>query len=87
VAARRLGIEPPSLDVGARADVVVLARPLLEASEADVAVVVAGGAIRVLDPELVSSLGDARETGRLETADGVERWVCDGDASSWAGVS
>src|SRR5204863_6500192 len=41
VAARRVGVEPPSLAIGARADIVVLRRPLLEAEEADVALVVA----------------------------------------------
>jgi imidazolonepropionase-like amidohydrolase len=82
-AARRLGIELPSLDVGARADVIVLRRPLLDATEGDVAVVVADGVLRVLDPALVSSLGDARETGRVESVDGVERWVCVQGDGGW----
>jgi hypothetical protein len=85
-AARRLGIEPPSLDVGARADVIVLRRPLLEASEGDVAVVVAEGVIRVVDPALLPLLGTVHETGRIETADGIERWICDQGPSSGGGV-
>jgi cytosine/adenosine deaminase-related metal-dependent hydrolase len=76
-AARRLGIAPPSLEVGERADVVVLRRPLLEATESDVALVVAGGMPRVVDPALVPSLGAHAERGRVETADGVPRWVSD----------
>jgi hypothetical protein len=86
IAARRLGIPPPSLDPGAPADVVVLRRPLLEASEADVAVVVAGGVIRVLDPALVPSLGQVCESGRVETVNGVERWVCGQGVVSSGGV-
>jgi cytosine/adenosine deaminase-related metal-dependent hydrolase len=77
VAARRIGVEEPSLAVGARADVVVLRRPLLEATERDVAVVIAGGVLRVLDPELVGALGEAAALGRIETSDGVPRWIGD----------
>jgi cytosine/adenosine deaminase-related metal-dependent hydrolase len=77
VAARRLGIDAPSLEPGARADVIVLGRPLLEASEKDVVIVVAAGVIRVLDPALLPSLGGRAQVGRVESAGGVERWVCD----------
>jgi cytosine/adenosine deaminase-related metal-dependent hydrolase len=81
VAARRLGVEPPSLDVGARADVVVLRGPLLEASERDVAVVIAGGVVRVLDPALTGALGARAALGRIETRDGVARWLGDQEPS------
>lgn len=47
-AARRLGLAPPSLEAGARADVAVFRRPVLEATEDDVALVVTGGAIVVI---------------------------------------
>ncbi len=77
VAARRIGVEAPSLAIGARADVVVLRRPLLEADEADVALVVAGGIPRVADPALVPALGALAESGRLETLNGVVRWIGD----------
>jgi cytosine/adenosine deaminase-related metal-dependent hydrolase len=76
-AARRLGIEPPSLHVGARADVIVLRRPLLEATEADVALVVAGGVLRVAEPALVPALGALAAHGRIETAGDVPRWISD----------
>lgn len=76
-AARRLGIEPPSLDVGARADVIVLRRPLLEATEADVALVVAGGVLRVAEPALVPALGALAAHGRIAVAGDVPRWISD----------
>ena len=81
VAAARIGIEAPSLALGARADVVVFRRPPLEASEADVALVVAGGVPRVADPALVPALGALADGGRLETLDGVVRWISDQPAS------
>jgi cytosine/adenosine deaminase-related metal-dependent hydrolase len=77
VAARRLGLAKPSLLPGARADLLVLRRPLLEADAADVALVIAGGVPRVLDPALVPVLGSAGSAGRLVALDGVVRWVCD----------
>jgi len=81
VAAARIGIEAPSLALGARADVVVFRRPPLEASEADVALVVAGGVPRVADPALVPALGALAGAGRLATLDGVVRWINDQRAS------
>lgn len=76
-AARRLGLEPPSLAVGARADVIVLRRPLLEATEDDVMLVIAAGVPRVAAPALVSALGVLAAAGRLESAAGVVRWIND----------
>lgn len=81
VAAQRIGVEPPSLAVGARADVVVLRRELLGATERDVAVVVAGGVIRVLDAALAGALGERAALGRIETCDGVARWLGDQEPS------
>jgi cytosine/adenosine deaminase-related metal-dependent hydrolase len=82
VAARRVDIEAPSLALGARADVVVFRRPPLEASERDVALVIAGGVPRVVDPALVPALGPLADAGRLEAQDGVVRWISDQRASS-----
>lgn len=76
-AARRLGVELPSLDVGARADVLLLRRPLLEASEEDVLLVVAAGVPRVVAPALIPALGPLAAAGRLESAGGVTRWLND----------
>lgn len=75
VAARRLGVSTPTRDVGASADLILLRKPLLEASAADVALVVVGGAVRVADPPLVPSLGPFVRDGRLRTVGGVERWT------------
>ena len=80
-AARRLGVAPPSLDVGARADVIVLRRPLLEATESDVVLVVADGVLRVADPALLPALGALAERGRIETAGSVPRWISDQPSS------
>jgi len=75
-AARRLGLGPPSLDEGAAADLLVLRRPLLEATVADVALVVAAGVPRVAEPELASgALGPLWPRGRLVAAEGGARWV------------
>ena len=75
-AARRLGVQPPSLDEGSRADVIVLGRPLLEATEEDVLLVIAGGVPRVAAPALLPAL-EPLAGGRLESAGGVVRWVND----------
>lgn len=75
-AAARLGLPEPSLEPGEAADLVVLRRKLLEASAEDVAVVVAGGVIRVLDPCLAPALGTWSGQGTMiELRGGVERWV------------
>jgi cytosine/adenosine deaminase-related metal-dependent hydrolase len=75
VAARRLGLREPSLDLGAPADVMVVRRPLLTATVADVALVVVGGLPRVVDPELTPSLGPLCAKGAEMTLHGVTRWV------------
>ncbi len=75
VAARRLGIDCPSLDEGRRADFAVFRRPILEASANDVALVVAGGRVRVLDPNLVPALGNWKSTGTVGEMGGVVRWT------------
>lgn len=51
-AARRLGLPVPSLDEGAPADLVVFRRPVLEATEDDVALVIVNGVPRTVDPVL-----------------------------------
>jgi hypothetical protein len=82
VAAERLGLPEPSLSPGAPADIVVLRRPVLEATVSDVAVVIVAGVPRVLDPVLAPSLGGMYERGRRVTTNGVERWVLDDDLVS-----
>jgi cytosine/adenosine deaminase-related metal-dependent hydrolase len=75
-AARRLGVAGARLAPGETADLVVLAAPLLEASAADVVLVVAGGMPRVALPDLAPQLEKIGFSGRLATVRGVERWVC-----------
>lgn len=76
VSARRLGVDPPSLEYGARADFAIFRKPVLQASCADVALVVAGGHIRVLDPGLVPALGRWQSGGTVSEMGGVARWTC-----------
>jgi hypothetical protein len=75
IAARRLGLPTPRLEPGARADLVVLRKPPGQAETADVAVVVAGGVLRVLDPVLLPPTGAWRESGSCITLGGVTRWI------------
>jgi hypothetical protein len=49
----------------------------LEASEVDVALVLADGMPRVADPALVPALGALADAGRMEARDGVVRWIGD----------
>jgi hypothetical protein len=76
IAARRLGLAPPSLVYGARADLVVLRRPLLDAGVQDVAVVIVDGVLRVLDEALAGTIPIAGQ-GRVVEAHGVIRRVWD----------
>ncbi len=75
LAARRLGFTLPNLDIGARADIVVSDRPILESRLEDILLVMAGGVVRVLEPELAARL-DPVGGHCLETL-GVRRWIND----------
>jgi cytosine/adenosine deaminase-related metal-dependent hydrolase len=75
VAAARLGLDPPALDPGDRADLILLRRPLVEARAADVLLVVANGAVRVACPELASRLGSHADHGIEMTIGTVVRWT------------
>jgi cytosine/adenosine deaminase-related metal-dependent hydrolase len=74
-AAHRLGVEAPSLAPGARADIIISRRPLLDASAADIALVLAAGALRVLDPTLLPN--DVAHGQRI-FCNGVWRWISEG---------
>lgn len=78
VAARRLRLPEPTLAVGARADVIVLTRPLLEATDADVALVICDGNLRLLSPALLDQLGTRAEPGHVTPSGGVRKWVYGG---------
>jgi cytosine/adenosine deaminase-related metal-dependent hydrolase len=75
VAARRLGLPAPSLDPGAPADLVILARPLLEARAQDVVFVVARGVPRVACPALAPILAHPYPGGVERRAGSAVRWT------------
>jgi cytosine/adenosine deaminase-related metal-dependent hydrolase len=62
VAANRLGLEAPTLARGARADVIVLRAPLLEARPADVTLVLVGGRPVLANSTIDGLLMDAADT-------------------------
>jgi len=76
LAARRLGVTAPSLDMGARADIVVSGRPILESRLEDILLVMADGVVRVLEPELAARIDPAG--GHCFEGFGVRRWINDG---------
>lgn len=73
-AARRLCLPPPSLHPGAPADLAVFRRPVLEATAADVALVMVDGVVRVADPALGAPL-DALGLAATMTIGGATRRV------------
>jgi cytosine/adenosine deaminase-related metal-dependent hydrolase len=75
VAARRLGLAPPSLDAGAPADVVALTAPLLEALPRDVALVVVGGKPVLADERHARIFEAAGLPSRALTVGGVPKRV------------
>jgi cytosine/adenosine deaminase-related metal-dependent hydrolase len=85
--AQRLGITVPSLDRGARADLVVLAKPLLEASAEDVLLVIANGIPRVAHPDLADRLNRIAPQGAPMRIGSVARWTNDSIATAIKGGS
>lgn len=75
-AARRLGIPQPALEIGAPADIAVFRRPVLDATPADVALVMVDGVVRVLDPSLAPVL-PLTTGGRAMEIGGVTRWIAE----------
>jgi hypothetical protein len=75
-AARRLGLPDNTLRAGDTADLVVVAKPLIEASARDVELVMVGGVPRVARLDLAPVLEKLGFRGRAMTIAGVERWTC-----------
>ena len=73
LAARRLGITPPSLEAGTRADLVVSDRPILESRLEDILLVMADGVVRVLEPTLAARIDPVG--GQSFEAFGARRWI------------
>ncbi len=85
MAAKRLGVAEPSLEPGAFADLVVLTRPLLDASAEDIVLVVASGTPRVARPDVGARL-DRFIAGAGEMRVGsVIRWTNGRAAKASAG--
>jgi cytosine/adenosine deaminase-related metal-dependent hydrolase len=79
-AARRLGLDEPSLEIGAPADLIVTSRPVLEASAEDVLLVLVGGEPRVAHPTLAALLEPFAGCSCRRTVGGVARWTSMGAA-------
>jgi cytosine/adenosine deaminase-related metal-dependent hydrolase len=75
VAARRLGLPAPSLEVGAPADVVSLRRPLLSARPRDVALVLVAGRPVLADEEFATVFDAADVAHEPLTVGGVAKRV------------
>ncbi|HEY4076022.1 MAG TPA: amidohydrolase family protein [Rhizomicrobium sp.] len=71
VAARRFGLPQPSLSTGAVANLAVFRKPILDADAGDVALVIAGGKLRVLDP----TLAPVPPHGRIIRHKNFPRWI------------
>jgi cytosine/adenosine deaminase-related metal-dependent hydrolase len=74
-AARRLGLAEPSLEPGAKADLILLRRRLGESSSNDVALTVVGGVPRVASPDMARQLGPLAERGTSMRIGRTERWT------------
>jgi cytosine/adenosine deaminase-related metal-dependent hydrolase len=74
-AARRLGLPAPSLEHGAAADLVVLRKPVLDASAEDILLVLVDGVPRLAHPSLSPLLAPFFGPAEEKTMDGVVRWI------------
>ena len=74
-AAARLGLDAPSLEVGAPADLILIEKPIGEASADDIAMVMVGGMPSVASPELARTADRIAPGGGMQTVAGVTRWT------------
>lgn len=74
-AARRLGLAEPSLEPGARADLILLKKPLRESCRNDVALTVVCGVPRVASADLARQLGPIGPRGTNMRLGRTERWI------------
>ena len=75
VAARRIGLAPPTLEQGQPADVVLFRKAPLAARAEDVALVLVDGVPRVAHPDLAQGLGALFPAGVRHRQGAVERWI------------
>lgn len=76
-AARRLGLAEPLLEPGSEADLILLARPLLESRARDVALTIVAGVPRLARTEIARRFGALAELGRRKRIGRVTRWIND----------
>jgi hypothetical protein len=74
-AARRLGLPAPNLTPGSAADLIVLSRPLGEATAADIQLVMVGGQPRVASTDFATSLAPIFPGARPVRRGALSRWV------------
>jgi cytosine/adenosine deaminase-related metal-dependent hydrolase len=74
-AAQRLGLPAPSLEPGAPADLILVEKPIVEASASDVSLVLVGGVPMVAGEEVARALGGFAGNGVRRTVGGVTRWT------------
>jgi len=74
-AARRLGLPNPDLTPGSAADLIVLSRPLGEATAADVQLVMVGGQPRLANADLAAILSPIFPGARPVRRGALGRWV------------
>jgi cytosine/adenosine deaminase-related metal-dependent hydrolase len=82
LAARRLGLAPPSLEPGARADLMLVTAPLLEAHARHVVLVIANGIPRVASPDVARQFGSYADRGRRLSLRRVTRWASTLDSTA-----
>ena len=74
-AARRLGLPTPDLEPGSAADLIVLSRPLGEATAADVRLVLVDGRPRLADAAFAAILAPLFPGGRRVQRGALSRWA------------
>lgn len=74
-AAARLGIAPPSIEVGSPADLILTSNPIGRARAEDVTLVLVGGVPRVAAHHLEPTFHGMGFEGRRRTVAGVSRWT------------
>jgi cytosine/adenosine deaminase-related metal-dependent hydrolase len=75
ISASRLGLDTPSLEPGSKADLILLACEVGEASSDDVALTVVDGIPRVARPDIADQLGVYAQRGQTRHVGRVVRWT------------
>jgi cytosine/adenosine deaminase-related metal-dependent hydrolase len=73
--ARRMGLAEPSLEPGSKADLILLAQPLMDARSSDVALTIVDGVPRVARGDVARQLGPLAKHGGPMRLGRVVRWT------------